>query len=102
MVNQIDKLEIDELKRKKQKEFKSIADKQKYQEEHDRKILQNKFKKFFHSRNIQIAKLINTTDRIQTNHKDMSSKLHKMLDRVELDRPLLFKEKMDTLWNDQN
>lgn len=29
----------------------------------------------------------------------MSTNLHKMLDRVELDRPLLFREKIETLWD---
>ncbi len=54
-------------------------------------------KKYLHKRNLPIAKLLTTTERVQNNQKIMSNKLHKMLDRVELDRPLLFREKIETL-----
>lgn len=56
-------------------------------------------KKYLHKRNLPIAKLLNTTERVQNNQKIMSTNLHKMLDRVELDRPLLFREKIETLWD---
>jgi hypothetical protein len=69
-------------------------------DEEDKAKMRKYFKKYLHKRNLPIAKLLKTTERVQINQHEMSSKLHKMLDRVELDRPLLFKEKIETLWDD--
>ncbi|CDW79031.1 UNKNOWN [Stylonychia lemnae] len=99
MMGQIDRIDQDERKRKAMREYKTITDKKQKQDDIDKEMLRKKFKKFFNKRNIQIARLINTTDRVQSNHEEMSLKLQKMLDRVELDRPLLFKEKIETIWN---
>lgn len=55
-------------------------------------------KQHFNSRNLPIAKLLTTTERITHNHKKINKKLNKMLDRLDLDRPLLFKEKLQTVW----
>jgi len=38
---------------------------------------------------------------VQKNQSEMGDKLNKILDRVELDRPLLFKEKLETLLEDR-
>ena len=43
---------------------------------------------------MSLGRLIDTTDRIQANHQTLRSRLHKMLDRVELDRPYLLKDKI--------
>lgn len=58
-------------------------------------------KKYFNKKTKAIANLINTTEKIQSNTKLMSEKLHKMIDRLELDRPLLFKEKIQILWGEK-
>ena len=53
----------------------------------NRELMKTYMRKYFNKRNKPIAKLIDTTDRIRNNRQAMIEKLHKMLDRVELDRP---------------
>lgn len=53
----------------------------------------------FNQRNQNLGSLIKTTDRIQKNNKDQIMLLHKILDRVELDRPYLFKDKIAMVAN---
>ena len=58
------------------------------------KLIDRYQEKYFNSRNMYIGRLISTTDRVQQNNQTMIKRLHKMLDRVELDRPYLFKDKL--------
>eukprot|EP00347_Sterkiella_histriomuscorum_P021644 403333262 len=102
MTHQIEKIEVEDKRRQILKEYHSIREKKESQEKEDIQALKKYLKKHFHKRNIQIAKMINTTDRIQLNNQVMSNKLQKMLDRVEIDRPLLFKEKLEALWKEQD
>ena len=46
-------------------------------------------KKYFNSRNLNIAKLLLTTDRINNNKQDLNKQLLKLLERIDLDRPLV-------------
>lgn len=41
----------------------------------------------------------NYYDQIESKRKKINDKLLKMLERVELDRPILLKEKFNVLWN---
>lgn len=56
-------------------------------------------KKFFNSRNMYLGRLLDTTDRVLSSKNLMIQRLHRLLDRVELDRPFLFKDKVKTVIN---
>ena len=44
--------------------------------------------------------MIQTSEKIQTNKHKAFSKIDRVLDRVEIDRPLLIKEKIQCIWAD--
>jgi|LauGreDrversion4_2_1035121.scaffolds.fasta_scaffold2264326_1 hypothetical protein len=46
-----------------------------------------------------LGRLIDTTDRVLSNKELMVKRLHKLLDRVDLDRPFLFRDKVKTIIN---
>ena len=46
-----------------------------------------------------LGRLIYTTDRVLSNKDMMVKRLHQLLDRVELDRPFLIKDKVKTVIN---
>lgn len=56
-------------------------------------------KKYFNSRNMYLGRLLDTADRVLSNKDLMIRRLHQLLDRVELDRPFLFKDKVKTVIN---
>ena len=49
-----------------------------------------------------VAKVIRTTANLTKFKTQMNTKLLKILERIELDRPILMKEKVDVLWNQYN
>ncbi len=56
---------------------------------------------YFNKRSISLGRLISTTDKAQSSTKQQVYKLHKILDRVELDRPYLIKDKITMIANVQ-
>jgi hypothetical protein len=52
---------------------------------------------YFSGRSISLGKLISTTDRVLQTEQDQVSALHKVLDRVEIDRPYLIKDKVSLI-----
>ena len=44
-------------------------------------------------------KLVNYYTKIETKRKNINDNLLKILERIDLDRPILLKEKFDVLWN---
>ena len=52
------------------------------------------YRKCFNSRNRALGRLINTSERILYTRQQMAHKSAKVLDRLQLDRPLLIKEKL--------
>ena len=82
MVNQIDKIDIEDKRRKVYKEYNSIKDNTKGQTEDFSKKITEFIKKHLNKRNAPIAKLINTTGKVQENQSLMSTKLQKMIERV--------------------
>lgn len=46
-----------------------------------------------------LASLMKTTTKINSFKRNLSNKLDKMLARIDLDRPLLMKEKLDVAYN---
>lgn len=47
-----------------------------------------------------IMKLIKATDNINKYKKNLNKKLVSVLKRLDLDRPLMLREKLDVLWTD--
>lgn len=45
-------------------------------------------------------KLIGTTDNINKYKKSINSKLLKLIERLDLDRPLMLREKLDIIWKE--
>lgn len=100
MVNQLNNIENVKLKRKKPSAATPLEIKPSRNTEgvpHAKSVseLVDKYQgKCFNSRNQSLGKLIQTTDRIQENNQNQIRLLHKILDRVELDRPYLIKDKI--------
>lgn len=44
-------------------------------------------------------KIVNYYEQIESKRKSINDNLLKILERVDLDRPILLKEKFDVLWN---
>lgn len=49
-----------------------------------------------------VGKVIRTTENLTKFKTLQNTKLLKILERIELDRPILMKEKVDVLWNQYN
>lgn len=62
-------------------------------------MIEKYHKKYFNTRNVYIGRLLDAADRVLSNKDLMIMRLHKLLDRVELDRPFLFKDKVKTVIN---
>ncbi len=62
-----------------------------------RELLKKYQKQYFNNRNNSLGKLVDTTERVLGNNQKMNKDLNKMLDRVELDRPFLFRDKIKTV-----
>lgn len=60
-------------------------------------ILKYENKQYFNTRNLSLGRLIGTTDRAQESNHEIIRKLNHMLDRVELDRPYLLRDKIDVV-----
>jgi len=52
---------------------------------------------YFTGRSISLGKLISTTDRVLQTEQEQVSALHKVLDRVEIDRAYLVKDKVSMI-----
>lgn len=49
-----------------------------------------------------MKKLIDTNKKIETLKKNYNEKLLKILERVELDRPILMHDKLDIIWGNSH
>lgn len=47
-----------------------------------------------------VMKLINITDNINKYKKSINLKLLKLIERLDLDRPLMLREKLDIIWKE--
>lgn len=48
-----------------------------------------------------LFKVLAATENIKKNKKKGFEQINKLLERMDLDRPLIFKEKFDIIWNEK-
>ena len=56
----------------------------------------------FDKKNIALFDMIKTTEKLEANRFKNVEDLQKLLDRANLDRPFLVKEKMKCIWSDKS